>query len=56
VARNRGREGKARVPNVAIFAIAKRLTPPSYDEGFEEIYRVRALDEGRFDVTMVPQG
>jgi predicted kinase len=53
VARNRGREGRARVPNVAIFAIAKRLTPPVFEEGFEEIYRVRALDGGRFDVAPV---
>jgi predicted kinase len=55
VARNRNREGRARVPDVAIFAIAKRLTPPSYGEGFDEIYRVRALDEGRFGVAIVPR-
>jgi predicted kinase len=53
IARNRNREGRGRVPNVAIFATAKRLAPPSYDEGFEEIYRVRPLDDGRFEVAMV---
>jgi predicted kinase len=37
VARNQQREGKARVPNVAIFAIAKKLEPPSLDEGFDEL-------------------
>jgi predicted kinase len=37
VARNRAREGKARVPDVAIFTVAKKLEPPSEDEGFDEI-------------------
>lgn len=37
VARNQQREGKARVPNVAIFATSKKLVPPSLDEGFDEI-------------------
>ncbi|HEX6099347.1 MAG TPA: ATP-binding protein [Thermoanaerobaculia bacterium] len=37
VARNRGREGKARVPDVAIFVTAKKLVPPSFDEGFDEV-------------------
>jgi len=41
VERNRRREGKARVPDVAIFATAKRLVPPSYSEGFDELFRVR---------------
>ena len=36
--RNRGREGKARVPNVALFVTKKKLVPPSYDEGFDEIH------------------
>jgi predicted kinase len=41
-ARNRGREGAARVPNVAVFATAKRLEPPTVAEGFEAVYLVRA--------------
>ena len=41
LARNARREGKARVPDVAIFATAKRLVPPSHEEGFDELYRVR---------------
>jgi predicted kinase len=41
LARNARREGRARVPDVAIFATAKRLEPPSRDEGFDELYRVR---------------
>src|SRR4051794_26884574 len=31
--RNRAREGRHRVPDVAIFATRKQLEPPSYDEG-----------------------
>ena len=41
LARNAHREGKARVPDVAIFATAKRLVPPTRAEGFDELYRVR---------------
>ena len=36
-ARNQQREGKARVPNVAIFATQKRLVPPTVEEGFDEV-------------------
>lgn len=37
VARNRGREGKARVPDVAIFVTAKKIVPPTLAEGFDEV-------------------
>jgi predicted kinase len=37
VARNRKREGKARVPDVAIFTTAKKLVPPDVKEGFDEV-------------------
>ena len=40
VARNERREGKARVPKVAIFTSAKRLVPPALDEGFDELHTV----------------
>ena len=40
-ARNRQREGKGRVPDVAIFVAAKKLQPPSQDEGFDEVHVVR---------------
>jgi predicted kinase len=42
VARNRGREGKARVPDVAIFSTAKKLVPPTFKEGFDEVRIVAA--------------
>jgi predicted kinase len=50
VGRNRGREGKARVPNVAIFTTAKRMTVPSRDEGFDELYQVAIREDGDFEV------
>ena len=49
--RNRARQGRERVPDVAIFAVRKRLQPPSRDEGFDELFDVRLLeDERRFEV------
>lgn len=41
VARNERREGRAKVPKVAIFTAAKRLVPPALDEGFDELNVVR---------------
>ncbi len=43
--RNAGREGKARVPDIAIYSTAKRLEPPSLDEGFDELFLVRNDDK-----------
>src|SRR5438874_11309059 len=40
VGRNSTRQGKARVPNVAIFGTQKKLQRPTPDEAFDEIYRV----------------
>jgi predicted kinase len=54
LARNAGREGKARVPRVAVFATLKRLAPPSADEGFAEVYEVVAEREGVFTVRPRP--
>lgn len=44
--RNRARDGKARVPDVALFATRKRLVPPSYAEGFDRLYSVRIAPGG----------
>ncbi len=44
-ARNQTRVGKSRVPPVAIFTTAKRLQPPTLDEGFDQLFRV-TLDKG----------
>ena len=40
VARNAERTGRGKVPNVAIFTTAKRLQPPTLEEGFDELFRV----------------
>jgi len=48
--RNRQREGKARVPDVAIYATLKKLARPSYAEGFDQLFYTRAADNGRFEV------
>ena len=45
IARNATRTGKDRVPNVAIFTIAKRLEPPTGDEGFDQLFRVRIAED-----------
>jgi predicted kinase len=50
VERNRRRAGKAQVPDVAIYATAKRLERPSYSEGFDELFRVRLTDDSGFEV------
>jgi hypothetical protein len=54
VARNRQREGAARVPPAAIFVTAKRWEPPHWVEGFDALYRVRIAAEGEFEVMPAP--
>lgn len=39
--RNEKRTGKGRVPNVAIYTMAKKLEPPQLSEGFEKLFRVK---------------
>ena len=51
VGRNRGREGKQRVPDVAIFTKAKRMQPPTIGEGFHALYAVSIDPEGQFIVS-----
>ena len=51
LARNRLREGRARVPDGAIFIIRKRLQPPTLDEGLDAVYAVAALSPWGFSVT-----
>lgn len=47
--RNAGRSGKLRVPDIAIHNIALKLSEPTMDEGFDELYRVE-LESGGFVV------
>ena len=48
--RNRQRTGKARVPDVALYATAKKLVRPSYLDGFDELFYVRITGDSTFDV------
>src|SRR5262249_51998166 len=48
--RNRRREGKARVPDVALYATRRRLQPPSLAEGFDQLFCVRLLGDTQFEV------
>lgn len=45
VARNRGREGKARVPDYVIYVTARKLVPPSFEEGFDEVRVVAQMPD-----------
>jgi hypothetical protein len=38
------------VPDVALYATAKKLMRPSCSEGFHEIYRVRVTGNSTFEV------
>src|SRR2546430_2297843 len=50
IKRNKQREGKARVPDVAIYTTAKKLVPPTYTEGFDKLYYVRMANNSGFEV------
>jgi predicted kinase len=50
VGRNRRREGKQRVPDVAIFTKAKRMVMPTREEGFDELNAVSIREDGTFEV------
>jgi predicted kinase len=53
VARNAGRTGREKVPNVAIFTVAKRLERPALDEGFDQLFRVEITEDRQFRVTEI---
>ena len=50
IERNRLRAGKERVPDVAIYATASKLVPPSCSEGFDRLFRVRLTGDSTFEV------
>ena len=54
VGRNRGREGRERVPDVAIFTKARRMVPPRAGEGFDELYTVSIGGDAGFVVAPGP--
>jgi predicted kinase len=52
--RNALRQGRARVPDVAIYATARKLERPHSAEGFDAVFRVRLI-EARFEVEPEPE-
>jgi predicted kinase len=50
IRRNGRRIGKAKVPVPAIAGALRRLEPMRKEEGFDQIFRVRNLDDGKFEV------
>jgi predicted kinase len=53
--RNAARTGPARVPDVALHVAARRMQPPTYDEGWDEIYDVRLVEGDGFAVVLRPR-
>ena len=51
LARNASREGKARISEAGLYAVAAKLSPPQMHEGFARIYSVDAGGEARLMVT-----
>jgi hypothetical protein len=45
------REGKARVPDAAIFATMKKLIRPSYEEGFDQLFHLKTMGDMIFEVS-----
>jgi predicted kinase len=54
IARNAGREGRAKVPVAAVLATAKRLSAPDATEGFAAAYEVRPTPAGGFEIAPRP--
>jgi predicted kinase len=52
--RNSLREGKARVPDVALYVTAARLQIPTCAEGFDRLHGVRVQGDGEFTVEEWP--
>jgi len=53
VARNAGRSGAAKVPNVAIFTVAKHFEAPTLSEGYDQLFRLTLAPDRSFTITAV---
>lgn len=53
VARNAGRTGRGKVPNVAVFTVAKRLEPPALAEGFDQLFHLQLRPDRTFTITEI---
>lgn len=48
LARNNARKGKARIPEVGVKGTAKKMQPPSFEEGFDKIFTVKVGEDTFF--------
>ena len=48
--RNQQRSGKAKVPDIAIYATIKKLVRPTYAEGFHQLFYVQMVGDVDFQV------
>ena len=55
LARNNGRTGKAKIPEIGVKSTFKKLTPPSFEEGFDKIYQVQLIDNEFIVKAVSPQ-
>jgi len=51
ISRNNQRTGKSKIPPAAIGGTLKKLQPPTVEEGFDEVHRVRVREDGSFEVS-----
>ena len=54
--RNQLRSDKEKVPRPALFGTLKKLQPPSREEGFDQLFRVRVGHDLEFDVQLMEKG
>lgn len=50
--RNAQREGKARVPDVALYTTIRKLEPPNKEEGFDALYAVELQGKETIEVVV----
>ncbi len=48
IERNDSRQGKEKIPSIAIACTSNKLEMPGYEEGFDELYFVKITDAGFF--------
>jgi predicted kinase len=53
--RNERREGRRRIPEIAIRGTERRLEPLDYQEGFDQILHVHSLDGMQFQIEEIPR-
>ncbi len=48
--RNSYRNGKANIPETGVRATYKKLEVPSFDEGFDQIFKIKIVGNGEFSI------